>query len=420
MVRHRARHGQRARLAAADIEDQPGRDFRPPESRGRIDAALETVAGIGEYAELAPGGGGPHRVEQRDFEEHGRGVLAAAGSLAPHHAADRERAVVIGDHRHRRIERVGASVERGDGLALPGEPHGRVADHLVGVEDMERARQIEGDVVGDVDQSRDRPEPDGGEPVLQPSGAGSVTDIAKHPPDDEGAGIAVIRREIAPPGKRALEPALDRRRIERLEAPHPGRGEVAGDAADARAVGAVGGQPDLDRGIADAERHGRRRAGGKVAFEIDDALMLVRQAELALGAQHAAALDAADLRFLELRPGGGDHASGAREDALHAGARVGRAAHHLESFAAPGIDGADAEPVGVGVRAGLDHVADHEFGERGGRIVDRVDLEPDHRQPFGDRLAPGVGIEMLAQPGQGELHCAIPAATFGMSRAENP
>ena len=72
------------------------------------------------------------------------------------------------------------------------------------------------------------------------------------------------------------------------------------------------------------------------------------------------------------------------------------------------------------MRPRLDHVADHEFGERGGRVVDGVDLEPDHRQPFGDRLERGFGFEMLAEPRQGELHRANPAATLGMSSAGKP
>ena len=285
---------------------------------------------------------------------------------------------------------------------------------------MERTREIECDVVGDVDQRRDRPEPDCGQPVLQPFRARPVADVAERPSHDEGAGISVAGREVAPPGERAFEAALDRRRVERLEAPHPCGGEVAGDAADPRAIGAVRGEADPDCRIADAERFGGGIARGKIAVEVDDSLMLVGQAELALRTQHAAALDTPDLRLLELHAGTWNDASRACEHALHAGTRVGRAAHHVEALAAADIDGADAEPVGVGVGPRLDHFANHEIRQRRGRIVDGVDLEPDHRQPPGDRLERGVGFEVLAKPGEGELHCAIPAATFGISSAEKP
>ena len=47
-----------ARLAAAELEDQPRRDFGAPVGALRIEAALEAVARIGLDAELAAGGGG--------------------------------------------------------------------------------------------------------------------------------------------------------------------------------------------------------------------------------------------------------------------------------------------------------------------------------------------------------------------------
>ena len=70
-------------------------------------------------------------------------------------------------------------------------------------------------------------------------------------------------------------------------------------------------------------------------------------------------LDAADDAALEVEGRAGDVAAGGGEDALHAGARVGRAADDLDSLA-PRIDDADAEPVGVRVRLRLDHKGDGE------------------------------------------------------------
>ena len=69
-----------------------------------------------------------------------------------------------------------------------------------------------------------------------------------------------------------------------------------------------------------------------------------------------------------------------REDALHAGAGVGRAADDLE-HAVLGIDRADPQPVGVRVLARLAHVGDAEGGQRGARVVDALDLEAEHGEP---------------------------------------
>ena len=66
--------------------------------------------------------------------------------------------------------------------------------------------------------------------------------------------------------------------------------------------------------------------------------------------QHADAGHAADHRLLQHLARGRDDRALGREDRLHAGARVGRAADDLE-HAVPGLDRAQAQPVGVRVLA---------------------------------------------------------------------
>ena len=75
--------------------------------------------------------------------------------------------------------------------------------------------------------------------------------------------------------------------------------------------------------------------------------------------------------------GAGDVAAGRGEDALHAGARVGRAAHDLD-HARAGIDLADAQAIGVGMLHGLDHMAHDEALQGFGRVGDALDLEAEH------------------------------------------
>ena len=69
-------------------------------------------------------------------------------------------AAVVGDHGHLGIERVALAVERRELLAAPRAAHREIAVELVGVEDVERPVEIEGEEIGDVDQRRDRPQPD--------------------------------------------------------------------------------------------------------------------------------------------------------------------------------------------------------------------------------------------------------------------
>jgi hypothetical protein len=153
----------------------------------------------------------------------------------------------------------------------------------------------------------------------------------------------------------------------------------------AQAIGTVGRDRHLDDGIVEAdharEGHANRRVGG----QLDDALVLVAQAHLAHGDEHAVRLLAADDALLEIDAGAGDVHSRGRKHALHAGARIGRAADDLDDLVT-GIDEADAELVGVRVPARLLHIGDGEGGQILRAILDALDLEAEHGEARGDGL----------------------------------
>ena len=87
-------------------------------------------------------------------------------------------------------------------LAVMGAAHDEIAGDLGGVEDVQRPAAVEGDVVGDVDQRVDRPQPDRQQPLLQPFRRRPVVDAA-HQPEREAA---AERRRVA-----EIERHLDRR-----------------------------------------------------------------------------------------------------------------------------------------------------------------------------------------------------------------
>ena len=422
--RHVAGDRQLGRFAAAEIEDHPGRDMGAPIRTFGIDAALEAVARIRHDAELAARRRRADRIEQRDFEEHIGRVLGNAGYFAAHDAADGLDAVVVGDDGHRGIKLVFLAVQRQHLLAVFGEPHGDVALHLSRVEYVQRPGQIEGDVVGDVDQRRNRAQADGAQTVLQPLRAGTVFhafEIAAH---HQRAGILGVCGQIALPLDRRGERAARLRRIQRFQRAEPGGGQIAGDAADTGAVLAVGRQANLDDGIAQPERIDGGRADFGFVGQLDDAFVIVGQAHLAFGQQHAVRFLAADLAFLQRHVDAGDIGAGRGEYALHAGPRVGRAAHHLHRVAVAVIDHADLQPVGVGVLPGGNNMRDAERGERFGAVFHAFDLEPDHRQLFDDVGDRPVGFQVFFEPVERELHRPAPptspAATLGTSSGAKP
>ena len=197
--------------------------------------------------------------------------------------------------------------------------------------------------------------------------------------------------------------------LDRLQRAEARGGEVARDAVHAEAIAAVGRHLDLDNRIVEAERLGGGDAGLRFGRQVDDAVMIVAELELAHRAEHAVALLAADLADLEVHVGAGDVAARRGEHGLHARARVGRAAHDLHDSRA-GIDLADAQAIGVGMLHGLDHVAHDEALQGLGRIGDALDFEAEHGQRIAHFGEARVGLDMLLEPGKRELHRATPSS----------
>ena len=109
--------------------------------------------------------------------------------LAAHDAAEAHRARLVGDHRDLGIELVGPAVQRLEALAGAREAQAEIALELGRVEHVERAPEVHRHEVGDVDQRRDRPEPDRGQALLQPGRARPVAQAAEHPADEQRAGF---------------------------------------------------------------------------------------------------------------------------------------------------------------------------------------------------------------------------------------
>ena len=218
-------------------------------------------------------------------------------------AGDGLRTCVVGDDGHVGCERVGLAVERRDGLAVFRKPRMDVPLHRVGVEDMQGPAIGEGDVVRHVHQGRDRAKADGLEPALQPFGRRAVLHAADVTPDEERTGSCVSGREVERDLDGRLESAGDRRGLQRLQLAQALGGEIARDAIDAQRVGPVGRHLHIDHRIVEAQGHGGGGAHRPVAGELDDAVVLVRNQQLAFGTQHGLRFDAADAGRREDRAG---------------------------------------------------------------------------------------------------------------------
>ena len=183
-------------LAAADVEHHARRELQAGHAELRIDAALETIARVGDDAELAAGLGDVDRVPQRALDQHVAGRGVAARMLAAHDAGDRFDAIVVGDDDHAVVERVSLAVERQHALAGASAAHAERAFDLGEIEDVQRPAAIEGEIIGDVDQRVDRPQADRAQPLLHPFRRRAVGDAAHQAQREGGAELRVLAGKI--------------------------------------------------------------------------------------------------------------------------------------------------------------------------------------------------------------------------------
>ena len=137
------------------------------------------------------------------------------------------------------------------------------------------------------------------------------------------------------------------------------RVDLARDPVDAEAVAAVRGHLDLQHRLGQRDHLGQRRARGERVVEHHDAVVVVADLELVGGEDHPFRGDAAQLRLAQLLAARHPRARQRHRDGL-AGADVGGAADDRPRPVLADVDGADPQPVGVGVLDRLGHLADHE------------------------------------------------------------
>ena len=168
-ARHAQAYAHGTPLARIDVDHAPRDDaagqlgHEPCRARRRVDqsldvgAALEAIGGIGLQAERARGPPRRARIEVRALEEHARGGLGDLAVLAAHHAREPDRALGIGDHAHRGVERAPLPVQRGERLGRSRAAYDdRRVRHARSVEGVEWMSELPQHVVGDVDDVGDR------------------------------------------------------------------------------------------------------------------------------------------------------------------------------------------------------------------------------------------------------------------------
>ena len=116
--------------------------------------------------------------------------------LAAHDAGDVVHAAVVGDHGHRRVERVGLAVERQHLLAVAARAARRPRRSAWRGRRRAPGGRSRASVVGDVDQRRDRPLARALQPLLQPVGRGAVAHAADDPAVEGRAAFGIVGADL--------------------------------------------------------------------------------------------------------------------------------------------------------------------------------------------------------------------------------
>ena len=94
--------------------------------------------------------------------------------------------------------------------------------------------------------------------------------------------------------------------------------------------------------------------------------------------------------------------------------------YDLDRLAAAGVDGQHLQLVGLRMALGGEDLRDGERRQLLAGVGDRFDLEADRGQLLRDLARRSLGLEMLPEPGEGELHAPTPPLRVGTSSAAKP
>ena len=349
----------------------------------------------------------------------GGGAVDLGGGAA-HHAGDADRAGVVDDQQIVGVQRPGDVVQGDDLLPRYRLSHPDRAGELAGVVGVQRLPGLQHHVVGDIDGQRDGAHPGHGEPARHPArgGPGGV-DAGDGERDEERAGRIVQDDRVAVGLGRRGGPV-----------DHVGEGQAqalggfAGQPADRQAVADVGRDVDVEDVVTQQQHAGgvvaRRQPG--VRGQHDDAVMVMPDAELQLGADHAVGEVPVGLAGADREPAG-QHGTRQRDHHQVTDRKVVRPTDHRP--AALGVvivrlivfrayvylHPADGLAVLLRLVDGRQHAADHDRpGDVGPGLVDRLDLQPGADQHLG-QFPSGQTVRQrgpFPQPAQWRPHRATP------------
>ena len=371
--------------AAAALEERRS-DVGDLLAAGGVDLALEADGRLAHEVEVAARARDVALVEAGALEQHVDRAIVNLRVGTAHDAGKCHWArAVVGNDGHVGRERALLAVERGELLAVArGANHDMALAVALGelseVEGVQGLAREEHHVVGNVHHVADGTAARGDDAARQPLGAGADLDAAHHARHVAAAELGSVDVHVHEVGRARALLALDGRQLDVCVLVEDGT-HLGSHAHHREAVGAVGRDLAVEHHVARAVVLRERHAHGRVSRQDHDAGVVAAKAQLALGAVHAATLDAAQLALLDLDVAGQHRADHGHDDLVTLVEVLG-AADDLQRRGVAGLvdvlvahgDLAEPHVVGVGVRLLGEHLAHHHVVEMLAHVLDRLDL----------------------------------------------
>ena len=363
-----------------------------------VDALLPAVRALGAQPQALRGAEEAIWLEVRRLEKDVGRRLADLAVLAAHDPGERDRLGCVRDDQVLRLELPVDAVEGPQLLARLRAPDDDLAPVKLGeVERVKRVPEREHDVVGDVDDVRDRAHAGGEEPRLQPNRGRAERNLAEEPADVARAAFEVVDLDLDRllPGRLGV-PARQRDKLQVVERRH-----LAGDSVDREQVGPVARRLH-EQDVVDEREHITERSPRLGVRQHHDPGVVRAERDLVLGQDHPVRELAPNLALLELEAVR-QHGPGQRDADGRARPEVPGAADDLARLALADVDTAELQAVGVRVLLRLEHLAHAEQAEvavavRDAPSLDPIDLGRGDREPCCELVQWHLDRHVVAQP----------------------
>ena len=357
----------------------------------------------GRIAALTQGAGGLSHAVARElggFKEDFLRLGLYLAVEAAHDARERHTALAVADEKVIGVQAELLFVEGDDALALFGTAHDDLpAAQEIAVERVHGLPHFKQHKVGDVDDIGNRAQAAKRQAAAHPAGRGADLHVLHEVPHIARAEGRLLHLDGD------LHVRLCRRvgKIGHFEGLFEDGGDFARDAEDALAVGAVGGDGDIEEIVVDADDRADVRADGLAFIEDEDAVdlgalvIVVGDAQLLTRAHHALGSNAAQFAVLYFLHAALMQDGGAVERAGHLCPRedVGRRRADLLDAVLAAVHLADGEPVRIGVLFGGEDLAHDDVRDVFAKVSELLYLKPAREELFLQLLGGNIDIHII-------------------------